>query len=62
MEISYDIEVAYGRTTEIALIGTGNFSNSKNCLNGYKFMRDNYQRLLENIKDHFKNKSLTTHA
>lgn len=60
MEMSYDIEVTYGRTTEVALIATGNFNNSNNCLNEYKFMRDNYQRLLENIKDHFKNKSFTT--
>jgi len=52
LELSYDVELEEGLTKEIALIGTGDFTSAQDCLNEYKNMRDNYQRLYEVTKNH----------
>jgi glycogen debranching enzyme len=53
MEISYDIEIEAGKTSDLALIATGSFSSSVECLKEYCYIRDNYRKLFENTKNHF---------
>src|SRR5919202_1470331 len=60
MELSYDLEIKRGRSTEIALIGAGSFVNVEDCLNEYRYMRDNYKKLFEDTKNHFKAVSAST--
>src|SRR5919197_661481 len=60
MELSYDLEIKTGRSTEIALIGAGSFINVEDCLNEYRYMRDNYKKLFEDTKNHFKAVSSST--
>jgi glycogen debranching enzyme len=53
MEISYDIEIEAGKTSDLALIATGSFSSSVESLKEYCYIRDNYGKLFENTKNHF---------
>lgn len=60
LEISYDLQIEEGRTSELALIASGGFTTSEDCLMEYCYIRDNYQQLLESTQDHFKNISSST--
>jgi GH15 family glucan-1,4-alpha-glucosidase len=53
MEMSYDIEIAPGEGNNLALIASGSFSSSEDCLKEYRYMRDNYESLYETTKSHF---------
>ena len=54
LELSYDLEIESGMNSEIALIAAGSFSTTTDCLDEYRFIRDNYRSLLEDTKNHFK--------
>ncbi len=60
LELSYDIELEEGVTKEIALIGAGDFTSAQECLNEYKTIRDNYQKLYEETKNYHNNISTST--
>jgi len=45
LEISYDFSITEGENVQIALVGTGGFTNEKDCLQEFLVMRDNYSRL-----------------
>lgn len=53
MEISYDVEIAPGEDNDLALIASGSFTSSEECLKEYRYMRDNYKTLYEATKNHF---------
>lgn len=53
LELSYDIEIPAGGTSEIALIAAGSFTSSKDCLEEYQNIRDNYGLLLQETQNHF---------
>jgi glycogen debranching enzyme len=53
MEISYDVEIVPGEANELALIASGGFSTSEDCLKEYCYMRDNYKTLYEATVNHF---------
>ena len=60
LELSYDLEIESGMNSEIALIAAGSFSSTTDCLDEYRFIRDNYRSLLEDTKNHFKTVSHST--
>jgi glycogen debranching enzyme len=53
LEISYDVEIEAGKTSELALVATGSFTSSEECLKEYLYMRDNYGQLLRDLQNHF---------
>jgi hypothetical protein len=53
LELSYDIEIPAGGTSEIALVAAGSFNSSKECLDEFQTIRDNYKLLLKETQDHF---------
>lgn len=53
LEISYDVEIEAGKTSELALVATGSFTSSEECLKEYLYIRDNYNQLLGNLQNHF---------
>lgn len=55
LEISYDVEIEAGKTSELALVATGSFTNSEDCLKEYLHIRDNYNRLFGDLQNHFNN-------
>lgn len=55
IEISYDLDIEYGKGEEIAFIGTGSYSNSKDCLGEYINLRDKCDPLYDDTVNHFKN-------
>src|SRR5215208_552368 len=57
MEMSYDVEIAPGEDNELALIASGGFSTSEDCLKEYCYMRDNYKTLYEATVNHFATRS-----
>lgn len=59
IELSYDVEVGKDRT-EIALVGTGSFSSSRESLSEFVYMRDNYRRLLAETEQAFRGYSQST--
>jgi hypothetical protein len=59
IELSYDIEIGRGKT-EIALIGAGSFSSSHESLAEFSYMRENYQELLTQTEDTFREYSQST--
>lgn len=62
LELCYDLEVEAGVPTQIALVGTGNFSSGNECLQEFRFMRDNYPNLVdetESIFSKFASKTLS---
>ncbi len=54
LEISYDLDIEAGNTSELALVAAGGFTSSEDCLKEYRYMRDNYEQLLESTQNHFK--------
>jgi GH15 family glucan-1,4-alpha-glucosidase len=60
LELSYDIELEEGETIKLALIGVGSFSSANDCLKEFRFMRDNYRRLLQETENSFKRYSSST--
>src|ERR671918_586004 len=60
LELSYDVELEEGLIKEIALIGAGDFTSAQECLNEYKTIRDNYQKLYEETKNYHNNISTST--
>lgn len=59
LELSYDVEVG-NEPIEVALIGTGSFTNAKECLSEFVEMRNNYARLLEETRSGFARYSSST--
>jgi len=55
----YDVEIAPGKVSDLALIAAGSFTTAEDCLKEYCYMRDNYGRLYETTKNHFRNISTT---
>ncbi|MGA8081862.1 MAG: amylo-alpha-1,6-glucosidase [Candidatus Nitrosopolaris sp.] len=53
LEISYDVEIEAGKTCELALVATGSFTSSEECLKEYQHIRDNYNQLLGSLQNHF---------
>ncbi len=53
LELSYDIEIPAGGTSEIALVASGSFNSSGECLNEFQTIRDNYKLLLRETQEHF---------
>ena len=60
LELSYDIELEEGLTKELALIGAGDFTSAQECLDEYINIRDNYQKLYQETKDHHNNISASS--
>jgi glycogen debranching enzyme len=60
LEISYDFSITEGENVQIALVGTGGFTNEKDCLQEFLLMRDNYSRLAAATLDSFKQYSAST--
>jgi glycogen debranching enzyme len=60
LEISYDLNIEAGDTSELALVAAGGFTSSEDCLKEYRNMRDNYKQLLESTQNHFKTISCST--
>jgi len=54
LEISYDLDIEAGNTSELALVAAGGFTSSEDCLKEYRYIRDNYEQLLESTQNHFK--------
>ncbi|HKG70292.1 MAG TPA: hypothetical protein VKA87_00275, partial [Nitrososphaeraceae archaeon] len=46
LELSYDIALEEGETIKLALVGVGSFSSANDCLNEFRFIRDNCTKLL----------------
>ena len=59
LELSYNVQIQSNKATEIALVATGKFS-PEDCLQEYRFLRDNYNYLLEDTKNHFESMSSST--
>ena len=53
LELSYDIEIRAGGTSEIALVAAGSFNSSRECLDEFQTIRDNYKLLLLETQEHF---------
>jgi glycogen debranching enzyme len=53
LELSYDLILDENLTREIALVGAGSFTSPRDCLHEFKFMRENYSKLLEDTRNHF---------
>jgi hypothetical protein len=53
LELSYDIEIPAGGISEIALVAAGSFNSSKECLDEFQTIRDNYKLLLRDTQEHF---------
>lgn len=53
LELSYDIEIPAGGISEIALVAAGSFNSSKECLDEFQTIRDNYKLLLRETQEHF---------
>jgi predicted glycogen debranching enzyme len=53
LELSYDLDLEEGLTKEIALVGVGSFTSPRDCLNEFKFMRENYTKLFDDTRNHF---------
>jgi glycogen debranching enzyme len=53
LEISYDVEIEAGKTSELALVAAGSFTSSGECLKEYLYIRDNYNQLLGDLQNHF---------
>jgi hypothetical protein len=53
MEISYDVEIEPGKTSELALVASGSFTSSEECLKEYRYIKDNYNQLLGDLQNHF---------
>ncbi len=60
LEMSYDIEVEADRTVELALVGTGSFAGSESCVKEFRYMRDNYSRLVMDTENGFARYSSST--
>jgi GH15 family glucan-1,4-alpha-glucosidase len=60
LEVSYDIRLEEGETIKLALIGVGSFSSANDCLEEFRFMRDNCTRLLQETENSFKRYSSST--
>ncbi len=60
LEISYDLDLEAGTTSELALVAAGGFTSSEDCLEEYRYIRDNYKQLLESTQNHFKTISNST--
>jgi glycogen debranching enzyme len=60
LELSYDIRLEEGETIKLALIGVGSFSSANDCLEEFRFMRDNCSRLLQETENSFKRYSSST--
>jgi glycogen debranching enzyme len=60
LEISYDLDIEAGNTRELALVAAGGFTSSEDCLKEYRYIRDNYEQLLESTQNHFKSISCST--
>jgi amylo-alpha-1,6-glucosidase len=60
LELSYDIEIPAGGTSEIALVASGSFNNSRECLDEFLTIRDNYKLLLLDTQHHFDSVSSNT--
>ncbi|MGA9843761.1 MAG: amylo-alpha-1,6-glucosidase [Nitrososphaeraceae archaeon] len=54
LEISYDLEIEPGENVELALVATGSYISAQDCVKEYKYLRDNYQRLLQDTEMHFR--------
>jgi hypothetical protein len=59
IELSYDVEVGRDKT-EIALVGAGSFSSSRESLSEFVHMRDNYRKLLAETEQSFRGYSQST--
>lgn len=59
IELSYDVVVGKDKT-EIALVGAGSFSSSRESLSEFVHMRDNYRRLLAETEQSFRDYSQST--
>ncbi|HZD35730.1 MAG TPA: amylo-alpha-1,6-glucosidase [Nitrososphaeraceae archaeon] len=53
LELSYDIEIPAAGTSEIALVAAGSFNSSRECLDEFQTIRDNYKLLLQETEKHF---------
>jgi GH15 family glucan-1,4-alpha-glucosidase len=53
LELSYDIEIPAGGISEVALVAAGSFNSSKECLDEFQTIRDNYKLLLRETQEHF---------
>ena len=62
LELSYDVKIEEGSTTQIALVGAGSFSSAAACLAEFRHMRDNYSALADGTKNTFEEFSSTTFA
>jgi glycogen debranching enzyme len=60
LELSYDLEIESGKTSEVALVAAGSSTSSEDCLNEYRSIRNNYRSLLEYTENHFKMVSSST--
>lgn len=60
IEISYDFELDEGEPVQIALVGTGGFTNSKECLDEFVEMRRNYPDLVAGTELSFQGYSSST--
>jgi glycogen debranching enzyme len=60
IELSYNVEIDPNKATEIALVAVGSFTSPDECLKEYRFIRDNYNYLLEDTRNHFNNVSSST--
>jgi len=60
LELSYDIEVETGKPMQIALIGTGSFSTAEDCLTEFRFMRDNYDKLMLDTQEAYRQFTTST--
>ena len=60
LELSYDLKIESGKNMEIALVAAGSSSGSDDCLNEYRIIRNNYRKLFEHTKNHFKMASSST--
>lgn len=60
IELSYDLEIHPDKSVTLVLVGAGSFSNAKDCLKEFMYMRENHARLLSETEDIFKKYSLST--
>ena len=62
LELSYDVKIESGKTTQIALVGAGSFSSAAECLAEFLHIRDNYAALESGTKGTFEQFSSSTFA
>ena len=60
LELSYNVQIQSNKASEIALVAAGSFSSPEDCLQEYRFLRDNYNYLLEDTKAHFESMASST--